>query len=403
MASSFTHTLRSLDSERVAHALPRLAVGVTVLGAWGCWMTLAQVTVYASTPSARLEVTQIANRVAAQEAGRITALHVELGRVVEPNEVLVELESSVENRKLEEQLTHVSILVPKVDALRRQIEAERDATALQSRVSSVAIQRAKVDLDVAEINATYEKELRSISDLLGAAALNSRVSTLGAAKDAESGQLLAKGARVELSKLSATHKYDERRALVHILELERQLADFEGETRSALAEVETARAQIERRRIRAPVAGKLGNITPLQIGDVVRPGDAVATVIPSDDIHVVGEFAPADAVGRVLPGQPARVRLTGFPWTRFGILRANVTQVASEPHDGTIRVELVIEATGSRAVPIQHGLPGSVEVEVDHVSPFGLILRQVTGLATVPEPALPPPPPPQPSDVRASN
>jgi membrane fusion protein (multidrug efflux system) len=94
-------------------------------------------------------------------------------------------------------------------------------------------------------------------------------------------------------------------------------------------------------------------------------------------VHVVAEFAPSDAVGRVLPGQAARVRLSGFSWTEFGMLDAVVDQVASEPRDGTIRVELRLASTRAPAIPVQHGLPGSVEVEIERVAPWVLVLRDV--------------------------
>ena len=129
--------------------------------------------------------------------------------------------------------------------------------------------------------------------------------------------------------------------------------------------------------MRAPASGKLGNIAALQVGDVLKVGDVVATVIPSDDVHIVAEFAPSDALGRVLPGQDAWVRLAGFSWTQFGMLHAVVTHVASEPRDGTARVELLIAEESAPAIPIQHGLPGAVDVEVERVAPWVLLVRSM--------------------------
>ena len=47
-------------------------------------------------------------------------------------------------------------------------------------------------------------------------------------------------------------------------------------------------------------------------------GDHLATVIPSADLKVVAGFPPSDALARVRQGQPAQMRLDGFPWTEFG-------------------------------------------------------------------------------------
>ena len=144
-------------------------------------------------------------------------------------------------------------------------------------------------------------------------------------------------------------------------------------------------AQIERRKVRAPATGKLGNVTPLQIGDVLKASDVIAIVVPPQEVHVVAELAPSEAVGRVLPGQRARVRLDGFAWTQFGMLDATVHHVASEPHDGTVRVELVLGGD-LRRIPVQHGLPGAVDIQVESVSPWTLLLRS-TGSIVTPAPA----------------
>src|SRR5205823_13229249 len=88
-------------------------------------------------------------------------------------------------------------------------------------------------------------------------------------------------------------------------------------------------------------------------------------------------FNPPEAVGRIQPGQRARMRLEGFPWTQFGSVSATVTNVASEIRDHHIRVELRVDPNPNARVRLQHGLPGSVEVQVERISPASLVLRMV--------------------------
>jgi membrane fusion protein (multidrug efflux system) len=68
--------------------------------------------------------------------------------------------------------------------------------------------------------------------------------------------------------------------------------------------------------------------------------------------------------------------------------------VAGEIRDGQARVEFAVAPASSSNKLLQHGLPGSIEVTVDHASPAVMILR-VAGqmMATSPQPPLPPPPP----------
>jgi hypothetical protein len=71
------------------------------------------------------------------------------------------------------------------------------------------------------------------------------------------------------------------------------------------------------------------------------------------------------------------MRLQGFPWTQFGSVSATVTRVASEVRDGRIRVELAINSNSAPRVHLQHGLLGTVEVQVERISPASLVLRMV--------------------------
>jgi len=71
------------------------------------------------------------------------------------------------------------------------------------------------------------------------------------------------------------------------------------------------------------------------------------------------------------------MRLASFPWTQYGSLAAVVTRIAGEARDGKIRVELSVQPNSPSSIPLQHGLPGVVEIEVERVSPATLLLRTV--------------------------
>ncbi|HBL26462.1 MAG TPA: hypothetical protein DD490_06475, partial [Acidobacteria bacterium] len=63
--------------------------------------------------------------------------------------------------------------------------------------------------------------------------------------------------------------------------------------------------------------------------------------------------------------------------------------LGSEPRDGRIRVELTLRPRPGSRLPLQHGLPGTVEVEVEKVSPAVLVLRTVGKVFERPVPAEP--------------
>jgi membrane fusion protein (multidrug efflux system) len=57
------------------------------------------------------------------------------------------------------------------------------------------------------------------------------------------------------------------------------------------------------------------------------------------------------------------------------MVRATVASVGSEVREGKVRVELTVHPDSTSRIPMQHGLPGAVEVAVEEVSPLSLILR----------------------------
>jgi len=159
----------------------------------------------------------------------------------------------------------------------------------------------------------------------------------------------------------------------------------------AAATIEKLAHEIERRKLRSPVAGRIGEVTVLREGSVVQEGSRVATVVPGGELRVVAEF-PQATVGRLRRGQPARVRLTSFNWAEFGALSASVISVATEPQGGRIRAELRLLGEAPRGIRLQHGLAGVVDVEVERASPATLVLR-AAGRSLGPRQATAEPPP----------
>jgi multidrug resistance efflux pump len=165
--------------------------------------------------------------------------------------------------------------------------------------------------------------------------------------------------------------------------LMREIVQLEGQLTASRVVIERLEYEIERRSIRAPVAGRLGEVATLQVGGMVHEGERLGAVVPPGALKIMTDFLPPAALGRIQPGQPARLRLEGFPWTQYGDIAATVASVASEVREGRVRVELAVRPEAAPLIPLQHGLPGTIEVEVDHVSPAQLVLR-TAGLLAMP-------------------
>lgn len=107
----------------------------------------------------------------------------------------------------------------------------------------------------------------------------------------------------------------------------------------------------------------------------VRTAGGARLEAQGGEVHVVAELAPEDALGRIWPGQPGRLRLAAFPWTEYGTVPVEVTAIDGEPRDGKVRIELAVRPGYDARISLGHGLPGTVEIEVERLSPAALVLR----------------------------
>jgi multidrug resistance efflux pump len=384
MPLPFHRTMRALERERSRYHPLSLLLGLGLLGGWSFWMLEARISVYAVSQLGRLEVSTTTHRSAALSQGRVAAVFTALGQFVEPDQVLVQLDDSLERRRVDEARAELDAVELRMRALTGQRSAEERVRQWQTRASEAGLERSRIALAEADQRSMYRQQHADISDGLRREALISHTQALDAAEQLSQSRWQVTAAEANLEKERIDNRYADEVRAAQIANITRQLSDLEADRLTANAVFETARAALDRKLVRAPVAGQIGSMAPLQVGDVAREGDVLATVIPAEPLKVIAEFAPADAMGRVRPGQVAQIRLNGFSVAEFGVLQAVVSQVASEPHAGTVRVELVLPRESSTRLPLQHGLPGSVEVCVESVAPWRLLLRSLDGFIDVP-------------------
>jgi len=197
----------------------------------------------------------------------------------------------------------------------------------------------------------------------------------------------AESLRLASGRLEGEQKTREGDRQAHLDRLQGDLTRIKGQQTTTTAAIERLRYEIERRQIRAPVAGRIGEVAILRAGAFVREGDKLGAVVPPGKLKGVAMFFPQVAMGRIQAGQPARIRLDGFPWSQYGSISASVANVASEVREGWVRVELSLNVDPTSKIPRQHGLPGTAEVEVERISPAMLVLRAAGQLVAAPKTA----------------
>lgn len=373
--ASFVRTRLALDrGSALRRFLAPLSL-VALLGAWGVWFFLGRVTVYERSDRARLEVETAAHPVESQVGGRVVATHLWLGKEIAAGDVLVELDREPVRLGLIEQRARLAALDAQIDLLRDKLVAERDALGSLSQVGRTAI-------DAIEAQRRQAEALAALSEMKAEREKALEASGAIAKLDLETSEADALRRRAETEELAHSAKRlrweqirDKSDRLAEVTELAREIAALEGEREAVSVVLQRLDHELENYLVRAPVSGILGEVAEIRVGSVLAPGEKLAAIVPEGALRIVARFEPSSAIGRVHPGQAARMRLDGFPWAQYGVLCAEVERVGSEVRDGLVRVDLAIAGSQGTAIPLQHGLPGAVEVEVERVAPIALALR----------------------------
>lgn len=379
MPSPFSRTLRSLESDGPRRLFLQVLPVLLFFLLWSAWFFCARVAVYEVSGRARVEVEQAAYPLDAPVDGRIAAVHWRLGQQVRRGAALIELETAEQRLRLAEEGTRRTALTGQVAALEREI-----AAAEEERAGAVAAARAT--LAEAEERFAEAREAASLAEgdasrqgELARGGLVSQAELLRMRSLAEQRRAAARAAGLARDRAASELARAGNAGRAGIEERRRLLADLSGQHVTSAAAAERLREEVARRLVTAPVDGRVGEIVPLAAGSYVEAGARLGVLVPHGTLRVVAEFPPASAIGRIRPGQAAWVRLAGFPAAQYGTLPATVAEVGNEARGGAVRVELAVRHDGAAhpALPLVHGLPGTVEIEVERLAPATLVLRAV--------------------------
>ncbi len=95
-----------------------------------------------------------------------------------------------------------------------------------------------------------------------------------------------------------------------ILALKRLQAEVEGNRAQHTAELRAAEDIVERSRILAPLTGRVVGLQVHTSGGVVKPGDPLLSIVPTDEPLVVEARVDPNDIDVIHKGLPAQVRLT---------------------------------------------------------------------------------------------
>ena len=147
----------------------------------------------------------------------------------------------------------------------------------------------------------------------------------------------------------------------HQEELSRLLSETNTKIAALQADLSVARDQMARIVVRAPRNGVIQNIKVSAVGEVVKPGQLLAEIVPVADRLVVGaKLAPID-IDSIRSGLKAELRVRAFSASRTPSIRGKVTKVSAD----TLIDEVSKEAYYK------------VSIEIDRTSVAGELARRM--------------------------
>lgn len=383
MAYPFQRTLRSLSGDEFGIRMTLMAFSVLALGGLAFWALKARIPVLKVSTLGRIEPHNAVHRLEPPESGKVIRSNLALDREVTEGELLVEFDSEEQRLELQQSESNLATLA-------------RDLSSL----GELVIQKKK-ELDesvLADEAALREAEARSrelAPKFLLAQQRQQRVeeSAPGAISALE--KLERKTESDELSRATETQPIAIQRLRrdqvvrrtgleSQLLQLRRDQQRLQGEVARFKINIAKLKYQIARRQIRAPTSGQLVDVVELAAADYITQGQRLGTILAKGPLRVRARFAK-ETVGIIRPGQPALLKLDGYPWSVYGTVRARVTSVGTEPTilptaeavPGTVRVELEVAPPDDPRIELRHGMTTTVEVEVARVSPVALVLRAI--------------------------
>lgn len=170
----------------------------------------------------------------------------------------------------------------------------------------------------------YEKGLISKSDYEGA--IRSRLQT----------EQNRRGSEATLTSTDLDIMQMEQQIIELDIQRDNEVAEYERQLNQCRQQLITAIEQWKYRYIiESPVSGQLTFVKYWSENQSVANGDHIASIIPLGRTEVTGRMTvPSVCFGKVRAGQTVNVRLNGFPYMEYGMLRGIIRNISSVPDAG---------------------------------------------------------------------
>ncbi|MDN3613329.1 HlyD family type I secretion periplasmic adaptor subunit [Vibrio gallaecicus] len=411
-----------VESQNTARtlALATWSVALCVI-AFATWSVVTQVDEIAKAkgaviPEGEKQVLQSAI------GGKLKQILVKEGQLVEKGQPLVEFDATFQRTALEELKSQQVTLLASVERMNALLE-QREPNLAEFEVDYpeiVSQQKAQLNAQKAlyfQKRVVLEKESEQIAEQLRSVekALPSYEKELNATK--QELNILEKGYKsgnisrlrvLEMSQKLASieQKIEEARGKKSVLirqadsndqkiiqllaEAKAKVSDDRSKAVSDLsalnARVRSSQAKLTNTMLVSPLQGLVQSLPSTQNGGVIQPGGTVVEIVPvGGKADFKARLSPRD-IGFVSVGQPTRIKIDAFDYSRFGALKGEVESISpttSQSERGEIYYEVVVSVDtpyfrdNPESFSILPGMTGEVDITTGEKSVFQYLWKPI--------------------------
>lgn len=409
------------DASRFAYFLSFTTVLFLVaFVVWAKWAVLDEVTRGEGQiiPSSRVQTIQNL------EGGIVSELLVNVGDIVEEDELLMRIDNSAAQSSFEEEKTRFNNLRARIIRLEAQV-ADKSKISFPADLKKVAPNAVEFEETQFGIN---KDRRRAETSVLASRAKQRRQ---------EVSEMRSRQSQLEDQLATINREYNMTAPLVRqgvmaridLVRLEGQRSDVEGEIRTvrlsipraqtAVSEANqqireiklTAKAEasqqlnetraeleslaqtmsagedrVDRTDVRSKIKGTVKDIFVTSVGGVIQPGEPIMEIVPlGDTLLIEAKVKPAD-IAFIRPQQEAIIKVTAYDFSIYGGLRGIVENISAdtiidEEGDSFYKVYLrtneTVLAHKGKDLPIFSGMTTSVDILTGQKSVFDYLMKPI--------------------------
>ncbi|MEW8405242.1 MAG: HlyD family type I secretion periplasmic adaptor subunit [Candidatus Thiodiazotropha taylori] len=215
----------------------------------------------------------------------------------------------------------------KIKASESSLNSAREATVAEYKATKIEIEKFKKTLPIVEkrakiLKGLFEKKFASETEYL----------QVEQERILQSHQLQAE--KQHLKQLAASRKQAQQQIDAFLAETKAgiltEITEYKREHSALQEELTKATDANQRQILYAPVAGQMQEVAVTTLGGVVTEAQPLMKIVPTEENLIVEAFIQNKDIGFIENMMPAEVKIHTFPFTKYGIVEAEVVNISDD-------------------------------------------------------------------------